>query len=161
MIFKPWDNWDMDCVFVPFRGWIGKTKDLKCLWTGYGSWCQTHRFQCVKNCNAAGFFTLNRRIKNVPPPKDIQPTWHNRGKHWSQHGQASLWNFDNLQSPWLGELRLLQRKLLRNCPLGTRNMYWNLYPYGKMTWFHVENHTIWNVKSCKTMFFTWSFKCGF
>jgi hypothetical protein len=26
-IFKPWDNWDMDCVCVPFRGWKRKTKD--------------------------------------------------------------------------------------------------------------------------------------
>ena len=27
----------------------------------------------------------------VHHPKDIQPTWHNSGKHWSQHGPASLW----------------------------------------------------------------------
>ena len=25
-MFKPWDNWDMDCVCVPFRVWMGKTK---------------------------------------------------------------------------------------------------------------------------------------
>ena len=32
--FKPWDKWYMDCVCVPFRGWMGKTKDVKCLWMG-------------------------------------------------------------------------------------------------------------------------------
>ena len=26
----------------------------------------------------------------VHHPKDIQPTWHNCGKHWCQHGPASL-----------------------------------------------------------------------
>jgi hypothetical protein len=31
-------------------------------------------------------------IKNGPPPKDIQPTLHNCGKHWSQLGPVSLWN---------------------------------------------------------------------
>lgn len=24
--FKPGDNWDMGCVCLPFRGWIGNTK---------------------------------------------------------------------------------------------------------------------------------------
>ena len=27
-VFKPWDNWDMDCVRVPFRGRMGKTTYL-------------------------------------------------------------------------------------------------------------------------------------
>ena len=31
----------MDCVCVPFRGWMGKTKDPL---IGYGSRCQVHRF---------------------------------------------------------------------------------------------------------------------
>ena len=25
-IFKPWDSGDMDCLFMPFRRWMGKTK---------------------------------------------------------------------------------------------------------------------------------------
>ena len=25
-IFKPWDNWNMDCLCVPFKGLLGKTK---------------------------------------------------------------------------------------------------------------------------------------
>jgi hypothetical protein len=37
----------------------GQDKRLQCLWTGYGSRCQAHQFECVKNWNAAGFFTLN------------------------------------------------------------------------------------------------------
>jgi hypothetical protein len=60
----------------------------------------------VKNCNAAGFFTLNSFpcvSRMVHHPKDI----HNCGKYWSQHGTPSLWNaFDTLQSPCPDELRL-------------------------------------------------------
>ena len=50
---------------------------------------------CVKNCNAAGFFMLNSFpcvLRMVRHPKDIQLTWHNRGKRWSQHGPASQLN---------------------------------------------------------------------
>ena len=68
------------------------------------------RFECVKNCNLAGFFTLNSfpcESTIVHHPKDIHPTWHNCGKHWSEHGLAFLWNaFDALKSPCPKELRL-------------------------------------------------------
>ena len=62
-----------------------QNKRLKCLWIGYGSRCQVHRFECVKNCNTAGFFMLNSfpcESRMVHHPKDIQPIWHNCGKHW-------------------------------------------------------------------------------
>ena len=38
----------------------------------------------------------------VHHPNDIQTTWHNCGKHWSQHGPASLWNAWHLieTMPW-------------------------------------------------------------
>ena len=102
-IFKAWDNWDMDCVCVPFRGWMGKTQYLSAFWTGYGSRCQAHQF-VFKNGNAAGVFTLN-----------VQPTWHSCGKHWNQHGPASLWNsFDTLYSPSPVELRLF---IGLSCPI--------------------------------------------
>jgi hypothetical protein len=44
---------------VPLKWWMGKTKYLKCLWTGYCSRCQAHQFECINNLNAAGFFMLN------------------------------------------------------------------------------------------------------
>ena len=84
IIFKPWG---MDCVCVPFRGWMGKTKYLSAF--ERGSRCQALQFECVKTCNAVGFFILNSFLcvsRAVHHPKDIQPTWHNCGKHWSQHG---------------------------------------------------------------------------
>ena len=38
-----------------------------------------------------------RRIKLFRVEIHYQPIWHNCGKHWRQHGPASLWNaFDNL-----------------------------------------------------------------
>ena len=52
-------------------------------------------YVCQKNCNTAGFFTLNSFLcvsRMVHHPMDIQPTWHNCGKLWSQHGTASLCN---------------------------------------------------------------------
>ena len=76
----------------------------------YASRCQMHRFECVKSCNAAVFFTLKGFLcvsRMIHHPKDIQPTWHNCGKHWSQHRPASLWNaFYTLWSPCPNELRL-------------------------------------------------------
>jgi hypothetical protein len=49
----------------------------QCLWTRYDSRWQVHQFECVKNCNAAGFFTLNHFPfpRMVLHPKDIKPTW--------------------------------------------------------------------------------------
>ena len=34
----------MDCVCVPFRGGMGKTKDVSAFERGHGSRCQEHRF---------------------------------------------------------------------------------------------------------------------
>ena len=105
-----WDSWSPPDVTPPgFEpGTVVMPVALRCsaltaapLGSPANRW-QVHRFECVKNCNAAGFFTLNRFpcvSGMVHHPKDIQPTWHNFGKHWSQHGPASLWNaFDTLKS---------------------------------------------------------------
>ena len=70
-----------DCVCVPFRGWMVKTHFLNAF-----------EHLCANNCNAAGCFTLNSFpcvSRTVHHPKDIQPTWHNCGKHWS-HNWASI-----------------------------------------------------------------------
>ena len=72
----------MDCVWVPFRGWIGKTKYLSAFEQGMvvGAW---------RISNAAGFFTLNSFLcvsRMVHHPKDIQWTWQ------------KLW--DALESTW-------------------------------------------------------------
>ena len=56
------------CV-CPIRRANGQDKIFKCLWTGYGSRCQTHRFECVNNCNVAEFFNSFLCNKNGPPPK--------------------------------------------------------------------------------------------
>ena len=50
---------------------MGKKKVLSTFERGMVVGCQEHRFECVKNCNAAGFFTLNNFlcIKNGPPPE--------------------------------------------------------------------------------------------
>jgi hypothetical protein len=98
----------MDCVCVPFRGWMGKTKYLSAferdMVVGDG------RTGLCKNCNAAGFFTLNSypcASGIVHHLNDIQSTWHNRGKHWSQHWPASLWNtFEHLVESLPDKLRL-------------------------------------------------------
>ena len=66
----------------------------KCLWTGYGSMSQAHRFECVKNCSAAGFFTFNSFpcvSRMVHHPKDIPPTWHT-GNCWKTQQRNSSWH---------------------------------------------------------------------
>ena len=49
-IFRPWVKWDLDCVCVPFRGWMGRPKDLRVN--------ERVKKNC-QNCNVAGFFSLN------------------------------------------------------------------------------------------------------
>jgi hypothetical protein len=64
----------MDCVYVPFRGGMGKTKYLSVF---ERSVVVGARLECVKNCSAAGFFTLNSFpcvSRMVYHPNDIQPT---------------------------------------------------------------------------------------
>ena len=92
-------------VCVPFRDWMGNTKYLNRL--RIGARC-TGLCQELQRCWV--FHTtvsppcVSRMVHN---PKDIQPTWQNCGKHWSQHGPASLWNaFDTLSCPCPDELRL-------------------------------------------------------
>ena len=51
------------------------------------------QFECVKNCNGAGFFTLNSFpsvLRTVHHPKDIQPIWHNRGVNMGQYPYGML-----------------------------------------------------------------------
>ena len=63
----------------------GQDKRFKCVWTEYGSRCQAHRFECVKNCNGAGVFTLNsfQCVSRIPT---------------SQRTSSQLW--EALESTW-------------------------------------------------------------
>jgi hypothetical protein len=106
--------WDMEFVCVPFSRWMGKTKDLSTFELGMVYNGEPGAPVCVKNCKTAVFFMLNSFLcvwSMVHPPKDIQPTSHNCGKYWSQHGPAFLWNaFATLYSPCPKELRLFWEK---------------------------------------------------
>jgi hypothetical protein len=88
-------------VSVPGRLLMGKTKYLSAFEQGMVVGARLTGLS-VKNCNAAGLFTLNSFLcvsRMVHHPKDIQPSRHNSGKHWSQHGSSSLWSvFDTLKS---------------------------------------------------------------
>ena len=86
--------WGMDCVSVPFRGWMGKTKDLSAFERGMVVGARRTGLS-VSSCWVfhAQQFTCVWGMGHHP--KDIQPTWHICGKHWSQHGPASLWNAFN------------------------------------------------------------------
>ena len=71
-------------VYVcPIQRVNGQDKIFKSLSTEYGSRCQAHWFECVKNCNAAGFFTL----KNGPPPKghpaNLTQMWETLESSWA------------------------------------------------------------------------------
>jgi hypothetical protein len=76
-------------VCVPYRGWIRKI--FKRIWTAYSSRCQAHRFGCVKNCNAVGFFMLNSFLcvsRMVHHLKDFQPTL--QSNRWATVSQLTV-----------------------------------------------------------------------
>ena len=73
---------------VPFRWW---DKIFKCLWTGYGSRCQVHRF-VSRTAMLLGFSRFPVCIKNGPPPKRHPANLTQLWKALDQHGPASLWN---------------------------------------------------------------------
>ena len=71
-IFKPWDNWDMDCVCVPFSGWMGKTKYLSAFERGMVVGARCTGLSVSRT--ATQLFKKNAQqfpvcIKNGPPPK--------------------------------------------------------------------------------------------
>jgi hypothetical protein len=94
----------MDCVCVPFRGWMGKIKDVSAFERGMVVGARRTGLSVSRTATLLVFFSLN----SFPCVSRMvhYPTWHNCGKHWSLHGPASLWNaFDTLQS-MPDELRL-------------------------------------------------------
>ena len=91
----------MDCVCAIQRV-NGQDKVFKCLWMGYGSRCQVHRF-VSRSAMLLGFSCST--VSHVFQEWCTSQIWHNCGKHWSQHRPASLWNaFDTLWSPSPNEL---------------------------------------------------------
>jgi hypothetical protein len=87
LIFETW-------VVCAIQRVNGQDNIFKCFWMGYGSRCQAHRF-VSRTATLLGFLTLNSFLcvsRMFHHPKDIQPTWHNSRKQWSQHGPASLWS---------------------------------------------------------------------
>jgi hypothetical protein len=97
----------MYCASVPFRGWMGKTKDWSAFERGMvvGSGAPV----CVKNCNAAGFFTFNSFqcvSRMVHHPKDIQTTWQLCEATDSTWASIAMECFGHLTSPCPDEIRL-------------------------------------------------------
>ena len=82
----------MDCVCVSFRGWLGKTKYLNAFERGMVVGARRTGLSVLRTTTLLGFshstvhLCVSRLVHN---PKDIQPTWHNLGKHLGQHGHSS------------------------------------------------------------------------
>ena len=55
----------------------GQDKIFKCFWTGYGSRCQSHRFECQELQRCWDFHAQQFPvcIKNGPPPKGHPANW--------------------------------------------------------------------------------------
>ena len=69
IMFKPWD---MDCVCVPFRGLMVKTKYLSAFLQGDSSRWQAHQFECRELQGCCVFLHAQQFpvcIKNGTPPK--------------------------------------------------------------------------------------------
>ena len=113
----------------------------------------------------------------VHHPKNIHPTWHNCGKHWSQHGPASPWNtFDTLKSPCHNELRLFwgQKRVQLNIRkvflmFAILSVHYQVKPINK---WYVEQICMWllyttilllwlfqhateKLESCNTFYYPW------
>ena len=82
------NNSNYTCTFI--ETWIvyvcHSEQDIRiwCFWTKDGSRCHAHLCQELQR---GWVFTLNSFLcvsRMVHHPKDIEPTWHNCGKHWSQ-----------------------------------------------------------------------------
>ena len=58
-IFKLWDNWDMDCVCVLFRGWMGKTKYLSAFERSMEVGARCTVLSVSRTAMLLGFLTLN------------------------------------------------------------------------------------------------------
>ena len=98
---------ETDCVCAIQRV-NGEDKRLKCLWNGYGSRCQAHRF-VSRTAPLLGFslFTLNSFlcIKDGPPPKWHQSNLTSIGVHMAQYPCGTLSPPRRVLCP--DELRLL------------------------------------------------------
>ena len=90
----------MDCVCVPFRGWMGKTKHLSAFWMGYGSKCQVWVCQELQRCWVLHTQQFPLCIKNGPPPKG------------HPENLTHLW--EALESTWLPVERF--RRLVESMP---------------------------------------------
>ena len=67
----------------------GQDKRLKCLWTGYGSKCQAHRFECFQELQRCWFFQAQPFpvcFKNGPPskghPANLTQPWEALKSTW-------------------------------------------------------------------------------
>ena len=94
----------MDCVSVPFRGWMGKTTNLSAFGTGYGSRCQTHRFES-RTATLLGFssstvssmyqeWSSTRRTSN-----QLDTTMGSIRVNVSQHPRGKLSTFCRVRAP--------------------------------------------------------------
>ena len=99
IFFKPRDNWDMDCVAVPFSWWLGKTKYLSAFEWGMAVGARrTGLCQELQRCWDFHAQQFPVCIKNGPPPKghpaNLTQLWEALE---SSAGPTSLWNaFDTL-----------------------------------------------------------------
>ena len=89
-IFKPGDNWDLDCVCVPFRGWMGKTKYLSAFERGMVVGARRTGLSVSRTAPLLSFSTLNsflcvsRMVTDQRTSSQLDRTLESIGvKHWA------------------------------------------------------------------------------
>ena len=87
-IFKLWDNWDMYCVCVPFRGWMGKTKYWSAFERGMVEGARRTGFcQELQRCWVFYAQQFPVCIKIGPPPKghtaNLTQLWETLVSTWA------------------------------------------------------------------------------
>ena len=91
--FKSWDNWDKDCVCMPFRGWMGKTKYLSVFERGMVVGARRTGLSVSRTATLLRFSCLQFPvcIKNGPPSKGHPANLTTVGSIGVNMGQHPCW----------------------------------------------------------------------
>jgi hypothetical protein len=104
-IFKPWDNWDMDCVCVLFRVWMGKRNHLsgfeRVMVVGARRTGLCQDLQRYWVFHAEQFPVC---IKNGPPPKghpaNLTQLWEALESTWASIPVERFWHLSVEWTNW-------------------------------------------------------------
>ena len=105
-VLLPSDSSDRLCICA-IQSVNGPDKLFKCLWTGYGSRCQAHQFECAEELQSCWVFHAQQFpvcIKNGPTPKghpyDLTQLWEALESSWASIPMEHFWHLVESMHWW-------------------------------------------------------------